>query len=26
VLRVLDVDPRSRVPERRVMLTPFEVE
>ncbi|MGH2992357.1 MAG: hypothetical protein ACRDL1_02335, partial [Solirubrobacterales bacterium] len=23
VLRVLDVDPRSRVPERRVMLTPF---
>jgi protein ImuB len=26
VLRVLDVDPRSRVPERRAMLTPFEVE
>jgi protein ImuB len=23
VLRVLDVDPRSRVPERRAMLTPF---
>jgi protein ImuB len=23
VLRVLDVDPRSRVPERRTMLTPF---
>jgi protein ImuB len=23
VLRVLDVDPRSRVPERRVILTPF---
>jgi len=23
VLRVLDIDPRSRVPERRVMLTPF---
>ncbi|MGH2989225.1 MAG: hypothetical protein ACRDMA_05065, partial [Solirubrobacterales bacterium] len=26
VLRVLDVDPGSRVPERRVMLTPFEPE
>jgi protein ImuB len=24
VLRVLDIDPRSRVPERRTMLTPFE--
>jgi protein ImuB len=26
ILRVLDVDPGSRVPERRAMLTPFEVE
>jgi protein ImuB len=26
VLRVLDVDPRSRIPERRTMLTPFEPE
>ena len=24
VLRVLDVDPGSRIPERRTMLTPFE--
>jgi protein ImuB len=26
VMRVLDVDPQSRVPERRMLLTPFQVE